>query len=137
VLIDCDRCVMRGVACDDCMVTVLLGTPAVEGAAERTPAASDSGRRSPAGETRRGSRGSVIPSPGISGLDGDFDLVEQRALAALADGGLIPPLRLVPAVRPDGTGLVPCDVAHDQPSMGGRGRVGAARKRPRNRRLAG
>jgi len=27
-----------------------------------------------------------------------FDDVEQRALAALADGGLVPPLRLVTAV---------------------------------------
>lgn len=25
--IDCDSCVMRGLACDDCVVTVLLGPP--------------------------------------------------------------------------------------------------------------
>jgi hypothetical protein len=25
VLIDCDTCAVRGVACDDCVVTVLLG----------------------------------------------------------------------------------------------------------------
>jgi hypothetical protein len=25
--IDCDRCVARGPACDDCVVTVLLGPP--------------------------------------------------------------------------------------------------------------
>jgi hypothetical protein len=27
VLIDCDRCAVRGVACGDCVVTVLLGGP--------------------------------------------------------------------------------------------------------------
>jgi hypothetical protein len=27
LLIDCDRCSMRGVGCDDCVVSVLLGGP--------------------------------------------------------------------------------------------------------------
>jgi hypothetical protein len=27
MLIDCDRCEVRGVACSDCVVSVLLGTP--------------------------------------------------------------------------------------------------------------
>jgi hypothetical protein len=27
VLIDCDRCVVRGLACGDCVVTVLLSRP--------------------------------------------------------------------------------------------------------------
>jgi hypothetical protein len=27
VLIDCDGCVMRDLACDDCVVTALLGAP--------------------------------------------------------------------------------------------------------------
>jgi len=27
VLIDCDRCEARGLACSDCVVSVLLGTP--------------------------------------------------------------------------------------------------------------
>jgi len=27
VLIDCDRCTMRDIACADCVVTVLLGPP--------------------------------------------------------------------------------------------------------------
>jgi hypothetical protein len=27
VLIDCDACVVRGLACQDCVVTVLLGPP--------------------------------------------------------------------------------------------------------------
>ncbi len=52
--IDCDGCAVRGPACDDCVVTCLLGPPADLGSAERA------------------------------------------ALAALADGGLVPPLRMVP-----------------------------------------
>lgn len=54
MIIDCDHCEMRGVACDDCVVSVLLDLP-------------------PAGELD----------------DAEFD-----ALAALADGGLVPPLRM-------------------------------------------
>jgi len=68
MLIDCDTCVVRGPACGDCVVSVLLGAP-----------------------------------PGAL----DVDEPEQRALAALADGGLVPHLRLVPrgAPEPDGPGL--------------------------------
>jgi hypothetical protein len=56
MIIDCDRCEMRNVACDDCVVTALLGGP-------------------PASEL---------------GED------ETGALRALADGGLVPPLRMTP-----------------------------------------
>ncbi|GGO69863.1 hypothetical protein GCM10012276_07080 [Nocardioides deserti] len=53
--IDCDTCVVRGLACHDCVVTVLLGPP-----------------------------------PELT-----FDDDERRALELLAEGGLVPPLRLV------------------------------------------
>lgn len=53
--IDCDTCVVRGLACHDCVVTVLLGPP-----------------------------------PELT-----FDDDERRALEVLAQGGLVPPLRLV------------------------------------------
>jgi hypothetical protein len=56
--IDCDTCVVRGLACHDCVVTVLLGPP-----------------------------------PELT-IEDD----ELRALSALAEGGLVPPLRLVEAV---------------------------------------
>lgn len=60
--IDCDTCVVRGLACHDCVVTVLLGPPP-----ELT-----------------------IEDDGL------------RALTALAEGGLVPPLRLVePVDGPD------------------------------------
>jgi len=26
VIVDCDRCEVRGLACDDCVITVMLGT---------------------------------------------------------------------------------------------------------------
>jgi hypothetical protein len=55
VLIDCDQCVMRDIACGDCVVTMLLG---------------------PVGDT---------PS---------WDESEAAALAALAEAGLVSPLRL-------------------------------------------
>jgi hypothetical protein len=57
MIIDCDGCAVRGLACGDCVVTVLLGAP-------------------PEGPR--------------------LDEAERRAIAALADGGLVPPLRLVP-----------------------------------------
>jgi hypothetical protein len=60
VLIDCNACGARGVACDDCVVSVVLDAPA-EGV--------------------------------------QVDEVERRALEALAGGGLVPRLRLVPLRR--------------------------------------
>ena len=57
MLIDCDTCKVRGVACGDCVITVLLGSP-------------------PAGV--------------------HLDEEDAAALAVLAEGGLVPPLRLEP-----------------------------------------
>jgi hypothetical protein len=56
MVIDCDGCAVRGLACGDCVVTVLLGAP----------------------------------PEGVQ-----LDDTDRRAIAALADGGLVPPLRLV------------------------------------------
>lgn len=58
MIIDCEGCVMRDLACGDCVVTHLLGPP------------------------------------------GDLGSAEQVALAALADGGLVPPLRMQPRATP-------------------------------------
>ena len=58
--VDCDSCVARGPACEDCVISVLIGMP-----------------------------GRV-----------DLDSNEQAALSAMADSGLVPPLRLVPGARP-------------------------------------
>jgi hypothetical protein len=59
--VDCDQCMARGPACEDCVITVLLGPP----------------------------RGAV-----------DLDSEEQAALSALAEQGLVPPLRLIAGARP-------------------------------------
>lgn len=63
MLIDCDACEVRGLACGDCVVTVLLGAP----------------------------------PEGV-----ELDAAEQKALDALAEGGLVPRLRLVRRPRDGG-----------------------------------
>ena len=73
MVIDCDRCEVRGPACGECVVGVLLGVPGVPG---RAPADAQPGRPSGAGALH-------------------LDAPERRALDVLADQGLVPPLRLV------------------------------------------
>lgn len=68
MLIDCDACVMKGPGCQDCVVTVVLAI-----SAERASSAERSGSLR-------------------------IDDEEKAALDALADSGLVPPLRLVHAV---------------------------------------
>lgn len=73
MIIDCDRCVVRGDACRECVVGVFLGLPG-----------SISGR---SGE-------SDLPS-GAGAVQ--LDAPMHRALDVLADQGLVPRLRLVSA----------------------------------------
>jgi putative N-acetylmannosamine-6-phosphate epimerase len=94
MLIDCDTCQVRGLACRDCVVTVLLGPPAGLG--------SDI-----VGSDIVGSDivGSDIVGSDIVGSDiVELDEVEQAAVRVLAEGGLIPPLRLVPIVTHSASG---------------------------------
>ena len=58
MIIDCDSCTMKHIACHDCVVSFLTAP----------------GRRAP-----------------------DIGADERTALAALAQGGLVPPLRLLPS----------------------------------------
>jgi hypothetical protein len=79
MVIDCERCEVRGVACGDCVIGVLLGVPGVSsGVSPTTP---DGAEQAPA----RPSGASAV----------HLDAPEQRALAVLADQGLVPRLRLV------------------------------------------
>lgn len=71
MVIDCDGCAMRDLACHDCVVTVLLGMPSVRADADPAPV-----------------RAPLEVTPG-----------EQAALAVLSDHGMVPPLRLVPVAR--------------------------------------
>jgi hypothetical protein len=75
MIIDCDGCAVRGSACGDCVIGVLLGAPGpattaepgVEGQSDRPPTA-----------------------PIVQ-----LDAPERRAIDVLADQGLVPRLRLV------------------------------------------
>jgi hypothetical protein len=87
MIIDCEGCAVRGVACGECVIGVLLGAPAPS-----VPA--DHGAEAPSG----------VPSgaPIVQ-----LDAPERRALAVLADQGLVPRLRLVattPRRTPPGAG---------------------------------
>lgn len=71
MIIDCDRCAVRGDACRDCVVGVFLGLP-----------------------------GSISERPDEPGLPSGAGAVQldapmHRALDVLADQGLVPRLRLV------------------------------------------
>lgn len=76
MIVDCDSCEVRGDACGDCVIGVLLGMP--------------------------GSRPDD-PAPPVDGPSGastvQLDAPERRALDVLADQGLVPRLRLVAAPR--------------------------------------
>ena len=78
MLIDCDTCEVRGHACGDCVVTYLLGSV-------------------PVGIAGIDGTDGTDGSAGGTGIELDTD--QQEALRVLADSGLVPPLRLVPAAR--------------------------------------
>ncbi|MGY1724718.1 hypothetical protein [Blastococcus sp. SYSU DS0533] len=91
MLIDCDTCTARGNGCADCVVTVLLGAPpGWQGVDPVVVPMTGRARSGPAAEDV------VVPPPGVVV---EFDDVERRAVRALAEGGLVPPLR-----HPDGAG---------------------------------
>jgi hypothetical protein len=73
MIVDCDSCEVRGNACGDCVIGVLLGMPEVR------------------------AEGEPLPS-GASPVQ--LDAQEQHALAVLADQGLVPRLRLVSTRSP-------------------------------------
>jgi len=76
MIIDCDSCQVRGLACGDCVIGVLMGAPDAGSGLPANPA--DGPPDVPSG------------APVVQ-----FDAPERRALAVLADQGLIPRLRLV------------------------------------------
>jgi hypothetical protein len=94
MLIDCDTCTARGTGCADCVVTVLLGAPpgwqgsdpVVLPLTARPRVGSEPGDPPAA----LAAEDVVLPRPGIVV---EFDEVERRAVRALAEVGLVPPLR--------------------------------------------
>ena len=97
MLIDCDTCTARGTGCADCVVTVLLGAPpgwqsvdpVVVPMTARARAAV-SGDHGAEDDGDLAAEDVVVPPPGVVV---DFDEVERRAVRALAEVGLVPPLR--------------------------------------------
>lgn len=115
MLIDCDTCTARGTGCGDCVVTVLLGAPpgwqgsdpvvvpmTARPRGTDAPAARATARTTER-TTERTAAGSghgpadgltaedvVVPPPGVVV---EFDEVERKAVRALAEAGLVPPLR--------------------------------------------
>jgi predicted small lipoprotein YifL len=83
MLIDCDACAVRGPACGDCVVSVLLAGPAVHAHDGEPPGAEE-------GQTAA-----------------ELDAAERAAIAVLAGCGLVPPLRLVPSEAPNAGGRRP------------------------------
>ncbi|MCW2620178.1 MAG: uncharacterized protein JWR28_3327 [Modestobacter sp.] len=111
MLIDCDTCTVRGQGCDDCVVTVLLGAPpgwrgsdptvvplTRRGAAaaqtdvltdDAAEASGDApGCTAVGGDVPRIDSAAADPRPVV-----ELDDVERRAVRALAEFGLVPPLR--------------------------------------------
>jgi hypothetical protein len=95
VLIDCDTCTVRGPGCDDCVVSVLLGAP--PGWRDSEPIVVPLTRRPRTGDDVPG----VVAAADMSLTGSDEELrpvvelddVERRAVRALAEFGLVPPLR--------------------------------------------
>jgi hypothetical protein len=104
MLIDCDTCTARGTGCADCVVTVLLGAPpgwrGVDPVVVPMPTRARSPHDAwvsaagpPNGDVEAGpvsAEDVVVPPPGVVV---EFDDVERRAVRALAEVGLVPPLR--------------------------------------------
>jgi hypothetical protein len=97
MLIDCDTCTARGTGCADCVVTVLLGAP--PGWQSTDPVVVPMTARARSAVVAEGTAGPiadlaaedvVVPPPGVVV---EFDDVERRAVRALAEVGLVPPLR--------------------------------------------
>jgi len=93
MLIDCDTCTARGTGCGDCVVTVLLGAPPSWQGTDPVVVPMTARARTPGATAFAGpptAEDVVVPPPGVVV---DFDEVERRAVRALADVGLVPPLR--------------------------------------------
>ena len=75
MIIDCDGCAVRGSACGDCVIGVLLGPPA--------------------GSAAEGADDARVPEVPSGAPIVQLDAPERQALAVLADQGLVPRLRLV------------------------------------------
>ncbi len=89
MLIDCDTCEVRDIACNDCVVTVLLGPTRLDaGGATFAP-------RLPLADLADLADLAMAPAGMVEIGD-----EERTALSVLAESGLVPPLRLVRPADP-------------------------------------
>jgi hypothetical protein len=98
MLVDCDGCAMRDVACMECSVGVLLGLSRPEQAATvRERRSPDPAGGPAAGSMNPAERPAVDADLVVEQWPGrtpfEWDATERRAIRALIDGGLIPPIR--------------------------------------------
>jgi hypothetical protein len=122
MIIDCDRCTLRGPACANCAVTFItsdlitsdLNAGDIFAAGRESPRGPESPGRpeSPGGHEGRGGRegrggpeghggrmaGHSVTSGAVVGHGAELDATELRALTVLANAGMIPPLRYAPAM---------------------------------------
>ena len=87
--IDCGSCSVRGAACAECMVSVLLGVP--EPAEHARPAPALALLVNEAQWEGEQADGTPLPA--------GMDPAQQRALAVLAAAGVVPGLRRVSRLR--------------------------------------
>jgi hypothetical protein len=88
MIIDCGRCTVRDVACENCAVTFVTSAEPRPESAPVPPRKSRGTTTTTGKPTSAASREPVI----------ELDAAEIRALTALANAGLIPPLRYAPSM---------------------------------------
>jgi hypothetical protein len=96
MLIDCDTCTARGTGCADCVVTVLLGAPPGWHSVDPVVVPMTGRARTGVPEadlTAHPERPAGDAAGPLPGVVVEFDEIERRAVRALADVGLVPPLR--------------------------------------------
>jgi hypothetical protein len=92
MLIDCDTCTARGTGCADCVVTVLLGAPPGWQGVDPVVVPMTGRARTDVPDAIDGPAAEDVVLP-PRGVVVEFDDVERRAVRALAEVGLVPPLR--------------------------------------------
>lgn len=96
MIVDCDRCEVRGTACGDCVIGALMDVPEIDRPIPYLPVDLPGEGAATAGPARGPGAGPV-----------EFAEPERRALQVLADHGLIPQLRLVERPGPAAPGGEP------------------------------
>lgn len=98
MIIDCDRCTVRGRACANCVVTFISGTDTSRTGARRAPKATKATEGTEGTATTSDNTGTINNINTAGGDELELDAADIRALTVLANAGVIPPLRYAPAM---------------------------------------